>query len=240
MRLKVIVYCKDCQKPFLKRKDSINEWGGRCKSCSNKEVGNRPEQLETRRLTGINNLKKYGSIKNAVVFKKGECSKEKSPTWKGGAPKCLDCGVQLKRYKSKRCVKCSGKNKRGVKRPLSLVLKLRANSPKGENHWNWNGGSSSKNTLIRMSSEYRQWRNEVFERDNYTCQKCGIRSGCGIEVKLNADHVKPFSTHPGLRFEVGNGITLCVDCHKQTDTFGWRLSNRIKKSDNSNLAHPSK
>jgi len=37
--------------------------------------------------------------------------------WKGGFPKCLDCGIQLNRYLSKRCKKCDGKRKQGENSP---------------------------------------------------------------------------------------------------------------------------
>ena len=37
--------------------------------------------------------------------------------------------------------------------------------------------------------------------------------------KLNADHIKPFSLFPELRFDLNNGRTLCVECHKKTDTY---------------------
>lgn len=61
------------------------------------------------------------------------------------------------------------------------------------------------------------WRKSVFERDNYTCQICGIRG-----VKIQADHIKPFKYFPELRWELSNGRALCVPCHRKTDTYGRR------------------
>lgn len=86
----------------------------------------------------------------------------------------------------------------------------------GEKHWNWKGGKSSVNNKIRSSLEYKQWREAVFARDDWTCQFCGKRGG----QTLHADHIKPFAYYPELRLELSNGRTLCVPCHKTTDTYG--------------------
>ena len=61
----------------------------------------------------------------------------------------------------------------------------------------------------RNCKEYKDWRNEVFERDNYTCQMCGKRGGV-----LNAHHIKAYKSYPKLRYSVKNGMTLCEKCHK--------------------------
>jgi 5-methylcytosine-specific restriction endonuclease McrA len=64
--------------------------------------------------------------------------------------------------------------------------------------------------------EYSEWRQKIFERDDYTCKICNRRGG-----KLVAHHIKPFKKNPELRLELNNGVTLCVDCHKTTDSYGW-------------------
>ena len=61
----------------------------------------------------------------------------------------------------------------------------------------------------RNSAEYRGWRDAVFKRDMYACQRCGK-----IGVRLNAHHIKPWAKFADLRFDVDNGITLCEGCHK--------------------------
>lgn len=75
-------------------------------------------------------------------------------------------------------------------------------------HWNWKGGVSDENSLIRTSSSMKTWRRRVFERDKYKCQQCGQVGG-----SLQAHHKKPFAEFPDLRTEVSNGLTLCKKCH---------------------------
>lgn len=86
---------------------------------------------------------------------------------------------------------------------------------RGENSPHWKGGKSPARTLEMGRLEYKLWRIAVYTRDNYTCKICGIKGG-----RLNADHIKPWAIYPELRYAIDNGRTLCVSCHKQTDTFG--------------------
>jgi 5-methylcytosine-specific restriction endonuclease McrA len=59
------------------------------------------------------------------------------------------------------------------------------------------------------NSLYKEWRQTVFERDDYTCQHCQQRGGA-----LQAHHIRSWSKYPDLRYEVENGVTLCIACHK--------------------------
>jgi len=79
----------------------------------------------------------------------------------------------------------------------------------------WKGGISTENRKLRASKKWKLWREAVFERDNWTCQKCGARSGTGKPLLLHPHHIKAFAKYPELRFIISNGITLCVSCHKE-------------------------
>lgn len=82
---------------------------------------------------------------------------------------------------------------------------------RGENNPQWKDGVNRSATQdIRRGWQYREWRTAVYERDDYTCQRCGIRGS-----DLHAHHIAPYAEVPELRFEVGNGETLCVPCHKE-------------------------
>ena len=75
---------------------------------------------------------------------------------------------------------------------------------------NWQGGIASGNNKIRRGIEYRLWREAVFARDGWICQKTGIKGGC-----LRCHHIQNFSDHPELRFAIDNGITLSKKAHQE-------------------------
>jgi hypothetical protein len=80
--------------------------------------------------------------------------------------------------------------------------------PIGKKHPNWKG-KSSETLRIRYRIEYRLWRESVFARDNWTCQKCKEKGGI-----LRAHHIQNFYKWKELRFAIDNGITLCEKCHR--------------------------
>lgn len=86
---------------------------------------------------------------------------------------------------------------------------------------------SSRRRIV-LSPEYKYWRKCIYERDNYTCQECGDKSGNGHAVRLNAHHIKPYAFYPELIFALDNGVTLCEKCHRKTDSFGTKIF-KLKK-----------
>ena len=132
------------------------------------------------------------------------CSKK---CWNYRNPKilneCLLCGKEFWSYKSDNKIYCSKRCSSIHHRELQ----------KGDKSHLWKGGKTKINKLERQRGEYREWRSNVFIRDDYTCQKCGIKSKKGLVVYLHAHHIKEFATHPDKRFDISNGITLCKNCH---------------------------
>lgn len=112
---------------------------------------------------------------------------------------------------------------------MSLHLKGRKLSEehkqklRGPNSPNWRGGVTLIYHTIRSCLQYRQWRDDIFTRDNFTCTWCGDNRGGNLRV----DHIEPFtnimqkyeiySLEQALKCEalwsLNNGRTLCETCH---------------------------
>lgn len=156
--------------------------------------------------------------KQLVAYGAKYCQKHayigaRAGAWKGGLPHCIECNKQLGNYDGRLCNPCAAKY-----RPKATIETRRkiSESKKGAKSYMWRGGLTEINAKIRNSWEYKEWRKAVYKRDNWTCVLCNTKG----KGNLNADHIKPFSTFIELRFDINNGRTLCVDCHKKTDTWG--------------------
>ena len=124
-----------------------------------------------------------------------------------------------------------GEALRGRARPPEVIKNIIAGIPKGDRHWNWKGGTTSIRERIWHTPKYREWRTQIFERDDYTCVLCRERSGV-----LNADHYpktlrqivveNKITTTADARecvelWDISNGRTLCLTCHRKTPTWGF-------------------
>ena len=145
-----------------------------------------------------------------------------SKALKGKMPKFIpDNKGRVRTAKNKKKISDTLK-KKGIKPPRPS----RESCCRGEQHRWWKGGITPINEAIRKSLEYKLWRKAVFERDNFTCIWCDKK-----DKTIQADHIKPFSLFPELRFAIDNGRTLCHDCHKTTDTYGKNVWGNEVESD---------
>jgi len=102
------------------------------------------------------------------------------------------------------------KNKKLSKKHIDNLSKAHIGIQAGEKHPFWKGGITPINVKIRNSQEGILWRKAIFQRDNFTCQKYGIRGG-----QLVAHHINNFADFPELRLAIDNGITLSEKTHKE-------------------------
>lgn len=138
---------------------------------------------------------------------------------------------------SKNCLLCN----KTISQSAKLVC--RPCFPKyyiGDKKSSWRGGLTSINKMVRNCDQMTIWRNAIFERDDYICQICGDKGD-----KLNADHY-PISLSEiiitynikGLKdareckelWDIKNGRTLCVPCHKTTETYGFKKHQIINEA----------
>ena len=146
--------------------------------------------------------------------------------WKGGKPRCLNCGKQLSRYDNKRCQSCntrgelnpmwgkSGKKspvwKGGRKRKIclgcGLKIDYRAKTNRcqrcrflGELNPNWQGGKSFEPYSVNWTETLKR---AIRERDRYLCQICNSYGNVVHHIDENKQNCNP-----------NNLITICNSCH---------------------------
>jgi hypothetical protein len=155
-----------------------------------------------------------------------------------------NCGGNWKLTKEKFFIEA--KNRLGTKHSLETRKKMsmakkdiyngKNNPMYGKRFWgksnpNFKGGITKIAECIRSSTKYAEWRWNIYKRDNFKCQDCGVNN-----KTLNAHHIKPFRSIlkefldknkgrnqnklTSLAFEYNdfwetkNGITLCSNCHE--------------------------
>lgn len=145
------------------------------------------------------------------------CTRVKNPTYNKGRVSTFKGKKHTKETKARLSAAKKGKpspmkgKKHSIETRIKISKALRKNAKKGKESHSYKDGKLVERRGQRFSMEYKRWRFDVYSRDKFTCQNCGDNRG----GNLNAHHIKHFATHPNLRFEISNGITLCESCHEK-------------------------
>ena len=146
----------------------------------------------------------------------GKCHSEKSKK-KISLHNAMRCDPEVRKKISKALT--GRKLSKEVKDKISIATKRRV---KNGTHNFWKGGISKYYSEINHSlrnKQWRDWREKVFERDNYTCQRCKAKCGNGKAIILHPHHIVPVvecvkKNNFDLIYDKANGKTVCIDCHK--------------------------
>lgn len=178
------------------------------------------------------------ALKSTLHFKN-----KRSPHWKHDLVReinCQYCGILVKNVPRKDIRRLRKENSKIAFSSTGIGAfqkqkfcspkcgKLGGSFAKGKNNPNYNGGKSVLRQVIMGLREYKEWRTNIFQRDNYTCQHCKKRGGY-----LEVDHIKPFikiirefniKTNKQAQqcdelWDINNGRTLCRKCHTKTFIF---------------------
>lgn len=160
----------------------------------------------------------YHSIrgnKPSQVFCSTKCRGQQKSKDNSFLINCIECGIEFKthRYRKeggrKYCSrKCMGKGQS----KLPIRHRLGVENPK-------------YNPLIHGVEKDRldKWGKDIKRRDNYTCKMCGEQN----KRLLEAHHIKLKSEFPELRFNLDNGITLCLTCHASVHSDNYNIQKLI-------------
>jgi hypothetical protein len=162
--------------------------------------------------------RKYCSLACAAISKRGKKPNySDEAAWRAALSRAGKGRKQTPEH-----IRNNANARRGVPQPW---VSERNKRWRGANSPSWKGGISAKNAALRSTEELREWRKAVFVEDNFKCRKCGAS-----RVPINADHIKPFSLFPDIRFDISNGQTLCVPCHKEKTKVDRKIYDNYKGS----------
>lgn len=101
-----------------------------------------------------------------------------------------------------------------TRRLKKMGIELRGSSEyKGKDrYWLWKGDTHLDEITRKYNQrKLRKWSLGVRERDGHVCVDCGADN-----VRLHSHHLVRIeeSVNTPLEFDIANGVTLCVKCHK--------------------------
>lgn len=116
-----------------------------------------------------------------------------------------------------------------IKNNPDWFKKIKRRNFLGANNPNWRGGKKRKarDYQKKFGKLLWKWRNEILKRDGHKCKICGATE------RLEAHHIIPLSESLLTALMLMNGVTLCRECHKLTDSYGGKAKFKSRIEDES-------
>lgn len=149
------------------------------------------------------------------------CSKGSHQLVEWSCPKCNVSFVKTfkQALKAKLCKPCNNivRPKPDFSGSNNPMFGISLPGRKGSKNPNWNPNLSNEDREYRLnkrrneSRKHRHWSKAIKERDGFTCQVCKNKpSG-----KLVSHHLNSWNKYPDQRYEITNGVCLCIPCHNK-------------------------
>jgi len=240
---------KECKDSF-EGKDGLDT---ECSECGN-EIHIPPSQIEE--VGGYEQNNYFCDKECESLFKSENWVNDKHPSWDGGkvSIECEECGDTYKvkdcekdksKYCSRECTiegfniekkeySCENCGKTVLKKPYNVsgyvvcseecMKNQLSEIRKGKQNPQWKGGR-----FRYYGQNWQEQREKALERDNYTCQKCGLirnKHYKKYEEDLHVHHKKPRREFIEDKFSIeklekanqlNNLITLCKSCHRKIE-----------------------
>ncbi|MEK6881574.1 MAG: hypothetical protein AABY22_18270 [Nanoarchaeota archaeon] len=213
--------------------EPYNKWGYKREYIHGHNPTKHTEKYKkqlSKRQSGDNNVAKRPNVRKSI-------SNTLKKKWKTGEIK-LNSGNFKKGHKLRVGMKHTSEGRNNISKALKgrkVWNEGLKGYKSGSENANWKGGITPLNEKIRALDEYKNWRTAVFERDNFTCQKCG-KKGKNLEAHhkisfielLRKYKIKNINDAYNCKelWNINNGITYCILCHSEVDKYRRRL---IKK-----------
>ena len=168
---------------------------------SNRSTANRyrelgytvPDQFAENNLFNINPIDLPHTSKQVVKVACADCNTVRSVVFADRTNRCNTCANRLTSSK----LDLSGTNNPNYKYYIT---------------------DSEREARIEDKRDYRfrKWSFAVKERDGFACQVCFTKNS-----RFNSHHLNGYSSYPDERYDVDNGVCLCIVCHKELhSTYG--------------------
>ena len=110
--------------------------------------------------------------------------------------------------------KISDANKGRISNRKGVILSEATKQKLSDSHIKYKGEERERYLMDRkerISSEYRKWERAVLKKNDGKCYICGEKKN----GKMEAHHLISWEYDKAHRYDIDNGVPLCVECHKR-------------------------